>query len=482
MMTSSPRFGALVVLPLALCALACQPEDVPDPAMPAPEARAPLKPLIYTEVPNLTPEAAAVRERRLMRELIHGASDGTSWGRLKRRDAYEAPRDAQALGEMLTQALLTRDEARWDHAFVSPTSYAQMVHVEQEEAKKFVDELQGASHKLWQRFDVRLASEAPRGGLGSVFVFKGLDLGEGRMVSGKIAEEDEPVAQHWGNVLSLGVVGTDVIFEVRISKILRVVDRERLPSGEPLLAVASEVEAPHRLDVFLEAGLHLKPELLRSKEYPYPLSVGNFWRYRRFVEGARAEPRDEMSAALEGGPSNTSRADEVLLEVTHVERYGTLRLVRHRRSYNDSELTTRERHWLLSPRSVYACSRGCVRHIDDLGWVLAYMQRHTPLFHFPLVRGEGWGAWGQEVPREQAEVRVRSRARDVEVPAGMFIAAEVLDAQDGGLLEDPLISAARSAVTFAQGHGVIKRRIEGTDRRGDEVTIIEELVESRIMP
>src|SRR5690606_40048204 len=45
--------------------------------------RMPLQPLIYTEFPNLTPEAAAVRERRLMRQLTEGAGGGGQWGDLE---------------------------------------------------------------------------------------------------------------------------------------------------------------------------------------------------------------------------------------------------------------------------------------------------------------------------------------------------------------------------------------------------------------
>ena len=115
-------------------------------------SRTPLQPLIYTELPDLTAAAAAVRERRLLRELLHGTEKGKEWGRLQSRENLPAPTNEQELGELLAQALIERDEARWDHAFVSPASYAGMVRVDLEDARKFVDELQGSSMPTWRMF------------------------------------------------------------------------------------------------------------------------------------------------------------------------------------------------------------------------------------------------------------------------------------------------------------------------------------------
>ena len=279
---------ALCAMALALCA-GCEGRGQ---AAARPEAARPLRPLVYTELPELTPRAAAVRERRLKRELIHGSSEGAAWGRLERAQDLPPPHDEEALGRLLFEALMERDEGRWGHAFVSPRSWAALVHVEHEQARAFVDELQADSLATWRLFDIERASEAPQGGLGAVFEFQGLELGQGRTVSGELAEDDEVVSQHWGNVLRLGLRADEqVSFELRVPKILRVVDRRKDPTGQPTLAVASPIEASRSLEMFTSAGIHLKPELLRSQEYPLPLAVGNFWRYRRRIKGQAAPER-----------------------------------------------------------------------------------------------------------------------------------------------------------------------------------------------
>ena len=66
-------------------------------------SRTPLQPLIYTELPDLTAAAAAVRERRLLRELLHGTEKGKEWGRLQSRENLPAPTNEQELGELLAQ-------------------------------------------------------------------------------------------------------------------------------------------------------------------------------------------------------------------------------------------------------------------------------------------------------------------------------------------------------------------------------------------
>jgi len=449
-------------------------------------SRTPLQPLIYTELPDLTAAAAAVRERRLLRELLHGTEKGKEWGRLQSRENLPAPTNEQELGELLAQALIERDEARWDHAFVSPASYAGMVRVDLEDARKFVDELQGSSMPTWRMFDIEHASEAPQGGLASILEFHSLELGQGRTVSGKLAKKDDPVDQHWGNILKLKLKGQgEVLFELRIPKILRVSDRRKLATGEPLLVVASTVDASKRLETFFDAGLHLKPELLRSQEYPYPLSVGNFWRYRRFIKGKSAEvERDPMAIPSEAevDAQSTFAATDVLLEILGIERYGSLRLVKYRTSYNDTELTVRERNWIVTPRRIYDCGRNCSRHVEDLGWLLDHLSRDTPRYHFPLVWGEGWGEEGESHTFEKAPIRVLPDHAEIEVPAGTFASAVVIESPSGTILSDPFITVSSGRRVFMPGKGIVRLELTGVNPRGERLTLIEELVESRIMP
>ncbi len=474
MWSQGPRWAAL----LALCGVAC---DGPAPALVA----TPLQPLIYTELPDVTPEAAALRERRLMRELLDGARVGERWGHLERR-AMAPPRDAQALGEALYQALMTQDEALWEHTFVSPEAYARMVRVSPAAALKFTDEVIAQALPTWQLFAIARPSEVPQGGLGEVFSFEGLELGQGRLASGRLSRDDEPVDQHWGNVLRLGLRDTDVVFEVRVPKILRVVDRARHPSGEPILALAAPAQASDALKTFIEAGLHLKQELLRSQEYPYPLTVGNFWRYRRFSPGEggapeaqgrpeAAAPIDEVALSLEESDARAFAADEVLLEVISLERYGSVRLVGLRESYNDAQLTRLDISWLVTPRRIYACPRDCVRHIEEVGWLLSHMQRETPLLAFPLRAGQRWG-------RGERETQLGAAPEEVEVPAGAFIGCWAISGRPTASA-DPFMQVSAQRRLFAAGKGVVRRELRGVLRAETAPSsLVEELVEYRIMP
>lgn len=435
----------------------------------------PLRPLIYTELPGLTPEAAAVRERRLTRQLLHGTEDGERWGRLKPRKNLPVTGDAQALGAALVDAMLTRDEDLWEHAFVSPRSYSSMVHVEPELARKFVDERMGESLPTWTLFDIEHISEAPDGGLVNIFEFRGLELGPGRDVRGrKVKKDDKPIDQYWGNTLLLGVRGTDVVLKLRIPKILRVADRKKAPTMEPILSVASPVIASRSLRLFVQMGLHLKPELLRSQEFAFPMAVGNFWRYRRYRQGGLAA--DEFDTEASG-----IDADELLLEIVSIERYGSMWLVQYRASYNDQGLETRERYWLISPRSIYPCNRACVRHIEDLGWLLEHLQGVIPLEKFPLELGASWGEGGNAEAKKRP-VRIHEETANMSVPSGKFVGVHTVEARGEVGLGDPFLTLERELSFFVYGQGIIKRELRGSSPAGEKVTVFEELVESRIMP
>jgi hypothetical protein len=418
-------------------------------------APVPLQPLIYTELPGLTPEAAALRERRMLREFV-GAADATL-------GADAAPRvwatSAQELGELFVRSLFDTREVRWEDAFVSAEDYARMVRLDPAEAARIIDEVIAESLPAWRAFGAEHVSQLPEQGLGAVFSFEGLALGAGRTLGGKLAYGDEVVAQRWGNVLTLGLRGTDVRFELTISKILHVPAHEGRPAH---LAIAGPVRLSKQLEVFLEAGLHLKAELLRSQEYPYPLSVGNFWRYRRYRVREQLAEQDALLAEL-AAPEQTFEATEVLQEVVSIERHGSMRLVRMRWSYNDQALTKLEQAWLVTPRRIYLCDRGCLRRVEDLGWLLHQLPHESPLFVFDRARG--------------AHV-----LRDVEVPAGTFIAAHLHTQRINGASPDPFVQLSLMERAFAPGRGLVWQRLTGKSAAGEPVVFIEELVESRIMP
>lgn len=504
------RFGAIALtLSLAAGFSACT--EAPQAETPA--ALRPLQPLVYTEQPTLTPEASGVRERRMLRQYEQGASASGSWGAaLGAQGAKRAPiPDAQVLGEAVFKALVERDEAGWDALFVAPEDYAGLVRVDLKDARKFVDTLQASSLEVWRNFEPGLASEAPDGGWGSVLEFVELELGQGRRVDGPVAEEGDVVAQHWGNILKLKLRGSDLVFELRIRKILRIQSSVRTP-GASTLSLGSAVEMSPLLDSYARAGLHLKPELLETREYPYPLAVGNFWRYHRSrVTPKNAASDSPSSASAEGAPtaeqgagvaldadplqpdtlahppaSTALAATETLLEVVSVDRYGSRRLVTLRRSYNDEALSTSYEYFLLLPKRIYQCSSACRGRIKDLAWLLAYLDRETPIYVFPLSLNEAWGAGGELRAESGSDgansvFEVGSDWRDVSTPAGTY--TNTVEIRGLGPLSSisSYYRGREHTRYFAHGHGLVQRVLRETSAGGVD-TVVEKLVESRIMP
>ncbi len=450
-MTSFSRSTALALVVCAVWSVGCEERPI--------TAQAPLRPLMYTEVPELTTKAAEVRERRLMRELIEGAEQDQAWGHMVRAAPAERADNPEALGRLVFTALMRRDEARWEQAFVKPREWASMVKVDLERAGVFADELLADSASVWDMFEIARLSEAPEGGLESVFEFEAFELGVGRTLRGRKAKKNDIVAQYWGNTLRLRLKGKGVSLEVRAPKVLRLVDRA---TGAQKLTLAAPLVASDELETFVEAGLYLKSELLRSQEYPYPLAVGNFWRYRR----------EERSADGELLPS---RVDEVLVEVVAVERYGSVRLAKLRWSYNDPDLTKKDAWWLLTPRRVYACDRRCRRRVERVNELMENLRVRAPLFEWPLSVGAMWREG------EGLSYTVAEAPEEVQVPAGRFVRPPRLVAK--GMLgeRDPFMNPDRIEQWMARGEGVIKVRMEGVAADLSRVVVVEELMESRLM-
>ena len=463
-------------------------DEAPEPTDEEEQAR-PLRPLVYTEDPEHTAQAAAARERRLMRQLLEGSNtEGSSWGNLQSNAGKGLPQldSADHLGEVAFRALVGRDDRSWDYIFVTPRDYAALVRLELEKARRFVDNQQADARSARQYFEIAKPSEAPRGGLTSVFTFESLELGKGRTLGGSVADDDEVVAQHWNNVLRLGLADGETTFELRIRKILRI----QLPGGpdqkkRTRLGIASDIAIGRRLRVYLEAGMHLKPELLRSSVYPFPLEVGNYWRYRRRPADGhqKADSETDAPSAPDGpradGEPAGMEASEVTQRVTSVDRYNTRRLVSLQFAYNDANLTQRREHWLVTPRRIFACPRPCRRHIDDLEWLLSYLGRQTPLFEFPLERGSGWGE-PVYPSRQQEAFGVDPKWRSIEVPAGSFYGTLVL--RGIGPLTDrvPFHGVQRMTRLFAPGKGVVRRRYRRSWSPEAE-TIVESLIDYRLM-
>ncbi len=476
----------------------------------------PLQPLIYTEFPNVTPEAVAVRERRLMRQLTEGAVGGGQWGNLETgpSQALAPIESGEAIGNAIFKALIEQNEELWEHVFVRPQAYSRLVHVDLEAAREFVDNLQGKSVGTWSKFGVEQSSETSDGGLGRLLTLEGFRLGEGRTINGPLAKEDETVVQYWGNALLLRFKNSDVIFELLIPKILRVPDLER--PDEYILAVGSEIRGDHRMQIMLEMGLHLKAELMRSREYPYPLKVGNFWRYRRYNAAVGADaalnpldvPPPLMEIASGGSPKAVGvpkaseddeflgtevsggalDASEVLVEVLSVDRYETIRLVKLMRTYNDQRLSRFVEHWLLTPRHIYQCNRACQTNIENVGWLLGYLEQQTPIYRFPLAPGTAWKRGGATIIEQDntAVFSVDDTWHNLETGAGTFTATVAIDGLGALGLNDPHLRRGGQRRYFAVGKGIVKRVLKdskgGSEAAKPATEIIEELVEVRIIP
>lgn len=437
----------LAALFLCVMVLACE-ESQPS------EADRPLRPLVYTELPEITPEAAAVRERRIMRRLVQGSLGKGRWGDLEPRDEIQTFETADALGQAIFKALSERDSRLWDTLFVEPKTYASLVGLEKQQAADFVDEVQGASTDTWRLFEPEPASQAPEGGMAAIFGFASLELGEPRGLDGRPVDDPAEAVQYWNNVLRIDYRRQQATFEFRIPKILRVAPAPQ----KTTLALASSIDPPARLRVLFDAGLHLKPEMLRSGEYPMPIQVGTFWRYRRMKNA---------DANVDPLLADHKHATEVVVDVVSVDRYQSMRLVKMRRSYNDSELTKVDQWWLATPRRMDLCDRRCRRGIQDFSTVLDYLSSNVPAFVFPPQAG----SWPESKPVFEA-----TSVESVEVPAGVFTAVLAVQGQ-GGLGSFDRRMASPQLRYFAVGQGIVKREIAS---KGEAT--VEELVDFRIMP
>lgn len=393
----------------------------------------PLRPLAYTETPDLTPEAVAIREARLLRSLAAGAAQGR-WGdlevRLEERDPLNTP---DAFGHAFLNALTSRSRGAWEHIFVHPDEYAQMVHVTPEHARVWVDELIAKSESIWRRFEPPSPSEARPNGWADVFAFEGIHLGEGRAVDGKITADPLLVAQHWNAILKLKFLPRQTSVDVRLPKILVIRQDDRVTYR---LAAAPEVDI--MLSTLLEAGMHLRSELLRAEEYPYPLKVGAFWRYRREI----AEQ-----------PEST-----VLQEVVSVDHLNGIHIVRLRETVQSAEILRNETYWALTPLRIYPCDAGCRRNAEDTHWMLRYFSFTPPEFVFPLVPGV-WASRSDKVTVSQGE--------EVNTPAGMF----------PSVLQINRPRACLTIESFVVQKGVVRR-----ERRCASHTETDTLVDYRLLP
>jgi hypothetical protein len=425
-----------------------------------------------------------------MRQLLEGANaEDEEWGTLEseRPDDVSTPHTPKQLARALYSGIVEQRDVDWERAFVSAGRYASLVEVPLDKARNFVDGKQGEAEETRGQFAIENPSEAPSKGLSSIFELEGLELGEGRTLDGDLAGDGETVTQYWDNRLRLSMADEDVAFHLKVPKILRIPRRSDEADGEPgvaQLGIASKLRIGPRLRVFLETGMHLKPELLRSFEYPIPLAVGNFWRYARTTPGEGPRGTDPAQMDNESRSSDDSErnaavpfeASRVTVKVRSIDRYGTRRLVDLQWLYNAADLTQRTEHWLATPRRIYVCPRPCRRHIDDLSWILSYLRRQTPVVRFPLARNSQWGTSSAD---GDTAFTVAENWQNLELPAGSFFG--VFEVRGTGPLRSRIpFQQVRSLRRFvAPGTGIVRRRYGVASDQTP--TVIESLTDYRLM-
>ena len=416
----------------------------------------PMRPLVYTENPDLTPESAAVNEGRLTRDLLRGAR-GAGWGAMQTKPADLPELDSlNALGRATFDALVKHDETLWDHVFVPVEAYAEMVHMDAGPAQVFVDGIQGRSRSLWDVFEPPNLSEARPNGWAGLFEFVEFVPGDGRRLDGKSANSDDEIAQYWNGRLTLRYVPGDTTFDLSVAKILRVAgEKDHYYLGSP-------IQVDSRLKVLIASGMHLKPELMRSGEYPYPLQVGSFWRYSRYPQGHEDDVVDPQVMAT-----------AVVVEVVSVDRYDTVRLIRPRLSYNETSLTKADEWWVATPRRIYVCDRGCRGHVQETSWMLAYFAAQAPIYAFPLQADQRWGAGGYN---SGSPVFTTRAGQAMDLPGGVFPSTIEIRGQGALGAWDDHLALPQSRV-FVWGKGLVQRRLDTPNG-----VIIESLNEFRLMP
>ena len=459
----------------------------------------PLQPLIYTEYPDLTPEGAAVREERLIRQLLEGGGELLSPSDSEHRlEPLPLLDDPEELGRALVEALLERDEELFEHAFLSPQAYANLVRVSLSEAGEFVDNQIGGSRGVWELFRLSQSSEMSEGGLSAILRYDGIELGRGRRVDGGVTRGQEEPVQFWGNKVFLRHLDSDLRFEIVIPRVFRIIEggqhhreregdlgeenRREAPGEEVFVyQIASPLESQRSFRSFLDAGLHLRPELMRAQEYPFPLRVGNFWRYRRYDRAIGVESIDPLEVGFveeQEGPSGVLAAREVVLEVQQVSQYGPVRLVELQRSYDDHRYTRVREYWVLTPRQLFACSNECREKIEDIAWLVHYFENQTPLLSFPLRLGQGWGAGGR--PSSTPAFEVQEQWHLVESPAGYFPATYAIDGRGALGWWDPFYQRSQVTRYFQPGRGIVRLELSNRDSPMERVDVVEELVEYRL--
>jgi hypothetical protein len=372
----------------------------------------------------------------------------------------------EGLGAEVFRAMVNQDAAHFDQLLIDSPGLQALAKVKETTATKRVQKLRNASHKSFRLFGVKKMSEAPEGGMASKLVYVRTRIGKGATIWGKEPRRGEETVQYWNNAVvfrlarSEEAIGPAVptleeeddedsndgtYFELALGRMLKT------PNGAWRLAAAPSASGPFH--VWLRAGFHLKSEMLMPEHHPFPLSVGNFWRYRVRRTGEDT-PDDVLDATSE----------EIRIEVTEVEKYDGYRVVSLRRTHTQERKKVTNQRLLVTPRRLYFCTSYCKYKGKDLGYVLGYVRINTPLLVFPTEPGMGWRTGGRRPTSSSgATYNIREALEDVTVPAGQF--AETL-----------AVTGKREVRWFKPGVGIVQRQVQT-----ESGTRTQELLEYRVL-
>ena len=386
----------------------------------------PLRPLIYTELPP-SEEVPEVQPPEEMTNI--------------------SPED---LGYALFHALVDHDRAAYEAMFISPSEMSALIHMPIETATKQTEEILKKSELLWTLFAPALEAEEPIGGLSARLKLAEFRLGKGRNLAGKIAAPElDELIQHWGNELRIELIDTDKVFTIRVPKIVKT------PMG---WRIAQPIELDKTLQLFLEAGMHLKTDLLTSDHYPMPLEVGNFWKYK--VDRSFGEIKRPLQP---GEIIEDVTVTDMITDVVHRQGYWAVMFERtlvdpEKQGAEGPEVT--HFSWLATPRMIVPCMRDCRNNIDNIGYLLGYISRQTPIFLFPIEVGQKWSTAGQKSNYYRYEVRAYHQD-PLMLPDGAF----------GGSYEIfGSIEEGRESRFFVPGTGIVMRTVRsGAGQKREEL-------------
>ncbi len=475
-MISPTRRALRLLLPTLLLA-ACDNLPAAEPTPP------PLKPLIYTESAEYTPDFAQKWEDDLLRSF-------EATGRLQAQPAEDQAAPAADPGDDIIeqdlppaapaapaprsdeldlsspdgtaaaafQAILRQDRATFDRLLIDQDGLKTLTGVGATTAERRIAALQKAAYKAWSTFSPGNASEEPVGGLAAKLTMTEVRLGTPGDVRGKKPRDEADTVQYWGTEIAFALTAepqgdaAPYTFTLTLPRLLK------LPSGEWRIAAAPQVGSPFL--TYLDAGIHLKPELLQPEHHEFPLSVGNFWRYR-VTWPERDTTSDEPLPPLEDLPPET-----VQIEVTEVVRFDGYRVATLRRTHTAEKAETSLFYLLVTPRRLYHCDRYCKTRSEDLDYVLDHIRLSTPLLIFPLRENVAWTKGGKIV-FENARYNAQEQREAAQTPAGTFTDTIVVQGRTSSGVEIRY---------FKPGLGVVKRIL-----RGNTGTRAEELIEYRVL-